>query len=66
MKAFLTLKILTNLTKINGSLANLEFTLRKRNFQEKNMPEDTLTQIKGFAVQNDAQDRRHECFPMLK
>ena len=38
MKAFLTLKILINLTKINGPLANLEFTLRKRNIQGKNMP----------------------------
>ena len=36
------MKILTNLTKINGPLANLEFTLRKRNFQGKNVPEYTI------------------------
>ena len=37
MKAFLTSKILTNLAKINGPLANLEFTPRKRNVQGKNV-----------------------------
>ena len=60
------MKILTNLTKINGPLANLEFTPPKRNIQEKNMPEDTLTQIKRFAVQNDAQDRRPKALLELK
>jgi hypothetical protein len=42
MKAFLTSKILTNLTKINCPLVNLEFTLQKRNVQGKNIPEDTI------------------------
>ena len=60
MKAFLTLKILINITTINGLLANLEVTSPKRNIQRKNMPEEILVQIKGFSVQNDAQDRRRE------
>ena len=43
IKAFPTLKILTNIiTKINNPLADLEFTPPKRNIEGKNMPEDTI------------------------
>jgi hypothetical protein len=36
------LKILTNLIKIKGPHANLEFTPLKRNIQGKNVPEYTI------------------------
>jgi hypothetical protein len=42
VKAFLMLKILTNLIKIKGPHANLEFTPLKRNIQGKNVPEYTI------------------------
>jgi hypothetical protein len=39
MKAFLTVKILINIAKINNPLANLEFIPPTRNIQGKNVPE---------------------------